>query len=99
MIQTFRLLSLIEGVSLITLLFVAMPARHFLDIDFVWIVGLIHGLLWVAYFGLSLVVSHRLGWSVLAWLFAVVCSVLPLGFVALDQRLKRQSTAQASSHP
>jgi hypothetical protein len=53
-LKSFRLLSLIEGLSLITLLLIAMPVRATLGVDFVWPVGMVHGLLWLAYVLMSL---------------------------------------------
>lgn len=89
MLKSFRLLSLVEGLSLITLLFIAMPARYQFGVDFVWLVGMAHGLLWLAYVAFSLVVSHLQRWSLWLWLLALLCSVLPFGFLLLDWRLKR----------
>lgn len=90
MLNAFRLLSLIEGLSLITLLFVAMPARYQFGLDFVWPVGMAHGVLWLAFVVMSLLVSHLQRWSVLAWLLALLCSVVPFGFLLLDARLRRE---------
>lgn len=95
MLRFFRLLSLIEGLSLITLLFIAMPFRYQLGIDFVWPVGMGHGVLWLLFFVISLAVSHVRRWSVLVWLLALLCSVLPFGFVYLDRRLKKEMAATA----
>ena len=93
MLKFFRLLSLVEGLSLITLLFIALPAKYQFGHDFVWPVGMAHGVLWLAFVLASLVVSHLQRWSVLAWLLALVCSVLPFGFLLLDRRLKREIAA------
>ncbi len=93
MLKSFRLLSLIEGLSLITLLFIAMPARYQFGVDFVWPVGMAHGLLWMAYVVLSLAVSHTQRWPVLVWLLALLCSVVPFGFLLIDRRLKREIAA------
>lgn len=90
MLNAFRLLSLIEGLSLITLLFIAMPARYQFGVDFVWPVGMAHGVLWLAFVAMSLLVSHLQRWSVLAWLLALLCSVVPFGFLVLDARLRRE---------
>lgn len=95
MLRSFRLLSLIEGLSLITLLFIAMPAKYQFGVDFVWPVGMAHGLLWMAFVVFSLMVSHVAQWSVWAWLGALVCSVLPFGFVLLDRQIKKAQLAQA----
>lgn len=94
MLKSFRLLSLVEGLSLLVLLFVAMPAKYRFGHDFVWPVGMTHGVLWLAYVLASLVVSHLHKWSVGAWLLALLSSVVPFGFVLLDRRLKREIAAQ-----
>ena len=96
MLNLFRLLSLVEGLSLLTLLFIAMPAKYQFGHDFVWPVGMAHGVLWLAYVLASLVVSHLQRWSVLAWAGALVCSVLPFGFILLDRRLKREAALAAA---
>jgi len=99
-LKFFRLLSLVEGLSLITLLFIAMPAKYQFGHDFVWPVGMAHGLLWMAYVAMSLVVSHLQRWSVLAWLLALLCSVVPFGFILLDARLRRaRQGAPEAVHP
>ena len=97
MLRSFRLLSLIEGLSLLVLLFVAMPAKYRFGHDFVWPVGMTHGVLWMAYVVASMLVSHLLRWSVLAWLLALVSSVVQFGFVLLDRRLKRETVAAPAS--
>jgi integral membrane protein len=96
MLTLFRLLSLVEGLSLLTLLFIAMPAKYQFGHDFVWPVGMAHGVLWLAYVLASLVVSHLQRWSVLAWAGALACSVLPFGFILLDRRLKREAALAAA---
>lgn len=95
MLQSFRILSLIEGLSLLVLLFVAMPAKYQFGHDFVWPVGMAHGMLWLSFGVFSLVLSHVREWSVLAWTGALLCSVIPFGFVVLDRRLQREQQAVA----
>ena len=90
MLKFFRLLSAVEGLSLVILLFIAMPAKYQFGYDFVWLVGMTHGMLWLSYFMLSLLVSHKQSWSVMFWLLVLVASVIPFGFLFLDVRLKRE---------
>jgi len=91
MLSFFRKLSLIEGLSLIVLLFIAMPAKYqFGYIDSVWQVGMTHGLLWLAYFVVSLAVSHQQKWSVMFWLLVLFASVIPFACFFLDKKLKEQ---------
>ncbi len=96
MLKAFRILSLIEGFSLITLLFIAMPAKYYFEVfDTVWIVGMIHGLLWIAYVLFSLPVSHKQGWSVMFWMFALISSVIPFGCFLLDYQLRKELTLES----
>lgn len=96
MLDKFRALSLIEGSSLIILLLIAMPAKYYLDIKMVVpIIGTIHGLLFLGYMIMSLMVSHRHNWSILKWLMVFLAGVFPFGCLLIDKMLKRESMATA----
>ena len=89
MLSIFRTLSLIEGISLIVLIFIAMPAKYqFGLIDSIWIVGMTHGILWLAYVVLSLAVSHQQKWSVTFWLLVLFASIIPFACFFLERKLK-----------
>ena len=89
MLSFFRKLSLFEGISLIVLLFIAMPAKYqFGYFDSVWVVGMTHGVLWLAYLAVSLVVSHQQKWSIMFWLLVLFASVIPFACFFLDGKLK-----------
>ncbi|MCW8917333.1 MAG: DUF3817 domain-containing protein [Gammaproteobacteria bacterium] len=89
--ETFRRLSLIEGLSLLLLLFVAMPAKYYLDMPvIVPLVGTTHGLLFITYLALSLLVSHRHGWSIIKWLLVLFAGVIPFACFVLEHYLKRE---------
>ncbi len=93
MLKFFRMLSLVEGISLIILLFVAMPAKYYYSFfDSVWVVGMIHGILWLFYVIFSLVVSHRKEWSVGFWLLVLLSSIIPFGCFILDFKLREELT-------
>lgn len=92
MLSFFRKLGFIEGLSLIILLFVAMPAKYqFGAVDSIWQVGMTHGILWLAYFVVSLVVSHQQKWSVMFWFLVLMASVIPFACFFLDRKLKTRS--------
>ncbi len=86
----FRLLALIEGVSLLVLVLIAMPMKYYLAQGWLvpW-VGWTHGVLFLTYLVASLAVSHKLGWSIGLWLLSFLASVLPFGTFVLDLKLKR----------
>ena len=89
MLSFFRKLSFIEGLSLIVLLLIAMPAKYqFGYVDSIWQVGMTHGVLWLSYFLISLVVSHQQKWSVMFWLLVLFASVIPFACFFLDGKLK-----------
>jgi len=89
MLSFFRKLSLLEGLSLIVLVCIAMPAKYqFGVIDSVWQVGMTHGVLWTAYFFVSLIVSHQQKWSVMFWLLVLFSSIIPFACFFLDRKLK-----------
>jgi len=95
MLKALRILSVIEGLSLITLLFIAMPAKYQFGVDLVRIVGPVHGFLWLAYLPLLEIVSRKNSWPPSLWNFAFVTSVLPFGFVFLEKRFRAKATAPA----
>jgi len=88
--KLFRLLSLIEGVSLLTLLFVAVPLRVYAGLhEPVWYVGWTHGILFLTYGAFALVISHLRQWSILRWLATFLLGAVPFGFLVVDAQLKR----------
>ena len=92
MLETFRTLSLIEGISLLTLFFVAMPAKYFLGVPvIVPLVGTTHGLLFLSYLVMSLLVSHRHNWSLIKWIVVLFAGLIPFACFVLERRLKRDS--------
>ncbi len=98
MLLSFRIFSVIEGLSLLLLLFVAMPLKYYFDFPLLMApVGWSHGFLWLFYVGFSVIVSHFKGWSLGLWLLALITSVLPFGFVLMEWQLARK--ARPSSIP
>lgn len=89
--KPFRLLSLIEGCSLLVLLLIAMPMKYLLGIDgIVFFAGLAHGVLFICYLISSMIVSHKLKWSILQWFGVFLAGILPFGFLVVDKAIKRE---------
>ncbi|MDH3974838.1 MAG: DUF3817 domain-containing protein [Deltaproteobacteria bacterium] len=90
MLKIFRMVSIIEGLSLIALMCIAIPAKYYFKyFDIVWDVGMAHGILWTIYFILSLVVSHLEKWKVTLWIAALFASVIPFASFLLERKLKK----------
>jgi len=91
MLNTFRILSLIEGLSLIALLFIAMPAKYQFGIDLVKIIGPIHGFLWLAYLPMLDITNRQQKWPSSLLNIAFITSIIPFGCFYLEKRLRKQS--------
>lgn len=87
MINSFRIASLAEGISLLVILSVTLGL---ISRDYVYVLGMTHGVIFMAYFVMTLLVSHRRGWSVLTWLTTVAAGMIPLAFIGMEMFLKRE---------
>ena len=97
MLNTFRTLSIIEGLSLIALFMIAMPAKYyFASFDIVWVIGMTHGILWLLYVVFSLAVSHKQRWSVIFWGVVLIASIIPFACFILDRELKKENLEVAA---
>jgi integral membrane protein len=63
--------------------------------EFVFTLGMTHGVLFMLYLVLSLVVAQKQQWSVMVWLGVFLASIIPFAFVPLELYLKKSSDDQA----
>jgi len=92
-LKSFRGLAIIEGISLLVLLFIAMPLKYYADMKgVVPVVGTIHGLLFLSFLVSSLNISHKLNWSIMFWLLVFFSSIVPGGTFLMDLKLKKIKT-------
>ena len=88
-IRVFRMIVLAEGISFLTLLFIAMPMKYFMGMpEVVRVAGTIHGVLFLLYVGLLATLHFRQRWSVMFSLYAFVASIIPFGTFVLDKHLR-----------
>lgn len=86
-IKIFRFLSFLEAISFLILLLVAMPLKYMYDQpQYVSIVGMAHGILFVAYLVGAYWMFEKLNWSLKTLLIVGVCSVLPFGPFYADKK-------------
>ena len=91
MIQLYRKTALIEGISYLILLFIAMPLKYFFNIpDAVKYFGWIHGVLFLVFFVVLIMASIKYRWSVLRIGLYLLGSVLPFVPFYLDKKLKAE---------
>jgi integral membrane protein len=90
-IRVFRMIALAEGISFLTLLFIAMPMKYFMGMpEVVRVVGSIHGGLFVLYVGLLVMLHVRQRWPFSFSLYALLASVIPFGTFMLDKQLRKK---------
>ncbi|WNW01038.1 DUF3817 domain-containing protein [Tenacibaculum sp. HL-MS23] len=92
MINLFKIVSLLEGVSYLLLMFLGMPYKYLEalgnDPYFVKLFGMPHGILFVAYIIIAIMLKFELNWS--GKTFGIVCllSILPFGTFFVGKYLK-----------
>lgn len=86
-LNTLRLLALLEGISYLVLLGIAMPLKYYYDKpDAVEIVGMAHGILFVLYCIILLIVHIQLKWSIAKTIGAFIASLVPFGTFYADKK-------------
>ena len=80
LIRIFKWISIMEGISFLLLLFIAMPLKYIWDQpQMVEIVGMLHGILFVAYILGAFYLFKPMEWKFKTLLIICVSSVLPFG--------------------
>ncbi|UVI28445.1 MFS transporter [Paenibacillus spongiae] len=93
-IYILRITGLLDGISLLVLLGIAMPLKYIWGIEqAVTIVGSIHGGIFCLYAAAILYAAIRVRWNLLWSAAALLAAFIPLGNFLLDRKLKK---AQAS---
>ena len=94
MIKNLRILGNVEGVSYLLLLGVAMPLKYLADMPLaVRIVGMGHGVLFIAYCILLALCMRRFKWSLGFGAKLFVATLIPFGTFVTDRKLKDISTS------
>ncbi|MDX5338370.1 MAG: DUF3817 domain-containing protein [Cyclobacteriaceae bacterium] len=88
--KRFKWISLIEGISFLVLLFIAMPLKYVFDLPLaVKIVGWAHGILFILYIYIVFPTASKLKWDFSRTFFALIASILPFGPFIFDRNLKK----------
>lgn len=86
LINTFRVVSLLEGFSYLAILSVSLGL---LDRSFVFQLGMLHGVLFLTYMIVSLVVCSKQNWSLTIWLPLFLASLVPFAFIPVEMYLRK----------
>ena len=83
----FRIVSFLEGVSYLLLIFVAVPIKYFNgDASFVKILGMPHGSLFMLYIILAITLLKSMKWDFKTVIIILVASILPFGTFYIDKK-------------
>lgn len=86
----FRIISFLEGVSYLLLLFIATPIKHFLeDASYVKMLGMPHGILFMIYVVLAIMLKKEMNWNAKNLGIVLVASILPFGTFYIDKKYLR----------
>ena len=87
-IKIFKRVSILEAVSFLLLLFIAMPLKYMFNSPaMVGIVGMAHGILFISYLVGALVMYRLLNWKLATLFLVIVCSVLPFGPFYVEKKI------------
>lgn len=79
-VRIFKWVSICEGISFLLLLLIAMPLKYVWDLpQMVEVVGMLHGILFVAYIMGAFYFFKPLNWSYKTLIIVAVSSIIPLG--------------------
>lgn len=96
MTSKFRLVALLEAVSYLALLVATLVKRGFDGPDYVSILGPIHGMLFLGYLVLTLMVREEQEWTGWQTIVVLVASALPFGALAVNSRMVRDPEPSAA---
>ena len=83
----FRVIAFLEGVSYILLMSVGLYFKYQLgDPSYVKLLGMPHGILFVAYLVFALLLKENEKWNKTELFIVLVCSILPFGTFYIDQK-------------
>ena len=88
----FRLVALLEGVSYILLLFVAVPIKYWGgDEHWVKLLGMPHGILFVSYIIFAFLIKENEKWGMKDLGIVLLASILPFGTFYVDWKYLKKS--------
>jgi len=86
-IVLFKVTSFLEGLSYILLLFVGVPLKYIGDNSVVVkLLGMPHGVLFIAYIVLALFIRSRMRWDTKTTFIVLIASLLPFGTFYVNKK-------------
>ncbi len=90
----FRITAFLEGLSYILLLFVAVPLKYINgDPQYVKLLGMPHGILFIAYIVLAIWLRPDFKWNTKDFFIVLIASLIPFGTFYIDRVYLKQKVA------
>ena len=87
MIKFFKIVALLEGISLLLLLFFAMPMKYMLEQPiYVKVIGMAHGILFIAYIVLAIMNKIEEHWDKKKFIIICLASIIPFGTFYVEKK-------------
>ncbi len=92
MSKFFKIVATLEGISLLLLLFVAMPLKYIFDLpEFVRVIGMAHGLLFIGYIILATMLKTEESWNNKKFFEVCMASIIPFGTFYIEKKYLKNS--------
>ncbi|SDH60147.1 DUF3817 domain-containing protein [Winogradskyella thalassocola] len=94
LLPVFRIVALLEGISYILLLFIATPIKYvYEDPQYVKLLGMPHGILFMAYVVIAVLISSDMKWPTRTFWFVLLASIIPFGTFYIDKKYLNKKRA------
>lgn len=88
LLKIFRIIAFLEGLSYVLLLFIAVPIKYLNnDPSYVKMLGMPHGLLFMGYIALAIVLRTDNQWIKNNFFMVLMASVIPFGTFVVEKKL------------
>ena len=87
MVAVFRIISYLEGISYLLILFVTMPLKYlFSSPEPNKVIGMAHGVLFLLYIVVAILVKYEKKWNTKTLVIVLLCSIIPFGTFWMDKK-------------
>jgi integral membrane protein len=88
MLRFFKIIALLEGISMLLLYFFAMPLKYiFENPNYIRPIGMSHGLLFIGYIILAIMLKYEENWSSKKFVIVALASILPFGTFYIEKKI------------
>jgi integral membrane protein len=97
-IRNLRIIGILEGISYLVLLAIAMPLKYAYGMpEVVKYTGWAHGVLFMAYIPAVFLARKSMNWNLIWTMLALAASLIPFGTFLLDKYLVKREKELATS--